>query len=71
MSQTESQWGVMVTTASMRRFALWCVESADQIKNPSHRQHAVSEAKSWLKTAKTLDRLSNSVQMPDLRSKLN
>jgi hypothetical protein len=61
----------MTTTDSIRRFALSCLGWAKQINNPSDRQHIVSAGKFWLATASTLERIGDTVQMPDLRSKLN
>jgi hypothetical protein len=62
----------MVTTRSMRRFSLACMDWAEHAENPSDRQVILNIARSWLDTARLLDTGSQGCQpLPDLRRKLN
>ena len=67
------QWR-MVTTQEMRLFALDCLRWSDETPNPSHRDLMLRIAKTWMKTASSIERhISDGYQLaaPDLRSKLN
>ncbi len=64
----------MVTTQSMRRFSIECMDWAKQAGNPSDRQTIVTVAQLWLTTAEQIDRLveqGRAKSLPDFRRKLN
>jgi len=64
----------MVTTKSLRNFAVECLADALQAQNPSQRQMMVYEARNWAKTADLIDRHvldGRGDVYPDLRHKLN
>jgi hypothetical protein len=66
--------GVMVTTKSLRDFAVECLSDAWNADDPSQRQTMIDIARSWAKTADVIDRRVDAGQaekLPDLKHKLN
>ena len=64
----------MVTPQEMRLFALECLRWSDETDNPSHRDLMINIAKTWMKTASTIERhiaLGAEQTLPDLRIKLD
>lgn len=65
----------MVTPQEMRLFALECLRWADEAAaNASQRDLMLRVAKSWMKTAASIERHMDDggeLALPDLRSKLN
>jgi hypothetical protein len=64
----------MVTTKSLRDFAVECLADALQAQNPSQRQTMLDAARSWADTADLIDRYvidGRGEAYPDLRHKLN
>jgi hypothetical protein len=64
----------MVTTRSLRFFAADCLADAWMIEDPSQRDVVVNIARSWAKTAESIDRRVRDARgdvLPDLRNKLN
>ena len=65
----------MVTPQEMRLFALDCLRWADEAAaNASQRDLMLRVAKSWIKTASSIERYisdGGEQALPDLRSKLN
>jgi len=64
----------MVTPQDMRLFAWDCLRWSDETHNASHRDLMQQIAKTWMKTAASIERhLSDGYEMaaPDLRGKLN
>ena len=64
----------MVTTQSMRRFSIECMDWAERASNPSDRQTIVTAAQSWLNIAEQIDQLvdeGRAKPFPDFRTKLN
>ena len=64
----------MVTTKSLRDFAVDCLADALKADDPSQRQTIVDVARTWAKTADVIDKHVLETQggaLPDLKRKLN
>jgi hypothetical protein len=64
----------MVTTKSLRDFAVECLSDAWNADDPSQRQTMIDIARCWAKTADVIDRRADMGQadaLPDLKHKLN
>ena len=64
----------MVTPQGMRLFALDCLGWSEETANASHRHLMLRIAKTWMKTAASIERHvsdGGELALPDLRSKLN
>jgi len=64
----------MVTTKSLRDFAVECLCDAWNADDPSQRQMMIDIARSWAKTADVIDRrvdAGHADVLPDLKHKLN
>jgi hypothetical protein len=64
----------MVTTKSLRDFAVECLSDAWNADDPSQRQTMIDVARTWAKTADVIDKRVDAglAEMPaDLKRKLN
>lgn len=63
----------MVTPQEMRLFAADCLRWSEETDNASHRDLMIKVARTWVRTASTLERRAECEDqvLPDLRSKLD
>jgi hypothetical protein len=65
---------VMVTTKSLRDFAVDCLADALRAEDPSQREMILEVARTWAQTADVIDRHVSDGRaevLPDLKQKLN
>jgi hypothetical protein len=72
--QLPGEGGNMITTKSLRDFAVECLSDAWNADDPSQRQMMIDMARTWANTANVIDKQVHEKRgdvLPDLKCKLN